>query len=66
MNTEHNSKDDFLRKRHISINEIWEVKYWTQQLHATKSEIKDAINVVGNSLYAVKVYLYNKSKNRVS
>lgn len=44
-------------KQLISLREEHEVRYWTQALGATQSEIADAIDTVGRGARQVREYL---------
>lgn len=41
----------------ISLNEDWEVKYWTETLGCSVLQLKDAVEAVGHSAEKVKAYL---------
>ena len=43
----------------VSLEEDYEVRYWTQTLRATKQEIIAAIAAVGNELHMVRRYVEN-------
>jgi hypothetical protein len=38
----------------ISIREVWEVEYWTNELGASKDELQRVVDKVGNSAAAVR------------
>lgn len=38
----------------ISLNESWEVKYWTTYLSCTEEELREAIKKYGNSSQYIK------------
>lgn len=41
----------------ISLNEDYEVAYWTKELGVTKEELTEAVQKVGKSAQAVREYL---------
>jgi len=41
----------------IDLENDYELEYWTSQLKVTNDELKQAVEAVGNSIAAVKVYL---------
>jgi hypothetical protein len=41
----------------ISLEEDWEVKYWTEALACSVMELKDAVAAVGHSAQKVREYL---------
>jgi hypothetical protein len=41
----------------IALKEDYEVRYWTQALGVTKSELIEAVRAVGHSAVAVRRYL---------
>lgn len=41
----------------INIHQVWEVKYWCQELCCTEHDLKEAVNAVGTSVERVKRYL---------
>ena len=60
---------DDLKKRgpqdrsRISLNEVWEVEYWTRELGASKGELERIVDKVGNSADAVRKELGNIGKH---
>ena len=44
-------------RNRINLNEDWERRYWTQALHCSENELKNAVNVVGNSAAEVRLFL---------
>jgi hypothetical protein len=47
-------------KSHISLNEDWEIIWWTQNLGISAAQLKEVIRKVGNSIVRVKEYLKKK------
>lgn len=41
----------------INMNEEYEVQYWTETFRVSKEQLQEAVNAVGTSAQAVKVYL---------
>jgi hypothetical protein len=41
----------------ISLKEDYEMRYWTQALGVTKSELMEAVHAVGHSASRVRAYL---------
>jgi Mlc titration factor MtfA (ptsG expression regulator) len=46
-----------LDRKLIAMNEPHEVRRWTEALHVTEQQLRDAVDAVGNSADAVRVYL---------
>ncbi|ANR86134.1 DUF3606 domain-containing protein [Cronobacter sakazakii] len=44
-------------KNFINLSESWEVKYWTQALGVTESQLRAAVKAVGNGTAKVRAYL---------
>jgi hypothetical protein len=40
----------------VNMNESWEVRYWCAEFGCTEEELKDAIELRGNSAEALKKY----------
>lgn len=40
----------------ITLNEQWEIEYWTGLLGCTESQLRSVIKLVGNKLSEVKKY----------
>ncbi len=40
----------------ISLNEQWQIDYWTEFLGCTEAQLRSVIKLVGNSLNDVKKY----------
>jgi hypothetical protein len=54
--------DDPTKKRpqdasRVSLQEPWEVKYWTERFGVTAEQLQEAVNAVGNSVREVEEYL---------
>lgn len=47
----------------ISLEETWEITYWTDELGCTEAELRDAVREVGNAADSVREYL-NPDKDR--
>ncbi len=47
----------------ISLNEDWEVKYWTEAFGCSVMQLKDAVKAVGHSAEKIKEYLKRTSVN---
>ena len=45
--------------KRISLEEDWEVKYWTEALACSVMELKEAVEAVGHSAEKVRQYLEN-------
>jgi hypothetical protein len=45
--------------KRISLQEDWEVKYWTETLACSVMELKEAVDAVGHSVEKVRAYLEN-------
>ncbi len=43
----------------VNLNEIWEITYWTKKFKRSEEELRNAIQVVGNSAAAIEKY-FNK------
>lgn len=41
----------------ISLSEDYEIRSWTQSLGVSEQELREAVDAVGNSADAVRVYL---------
>ena len=41
----------------ISLNQEWEISWWTQSLGVSRKELEEAVHKVGNSVEKVKEYL---------
>lgn len=59
--------DDMSKKRpqdssRISLTEDWEVRYWTEALNCSESELREAVRQAGNSADAVREYLGKKTR----
>lgn len=57
--------DDLKRKKpedptRISLDEPWEVAYWTRELGVSESTLRQAIRAVGNSTAKVRSHLGKK------
>lgn len=59
MNDDLSNRGPQDRKR-ISLSEDWEVKYWTQKLGVSTSDLTAAIKEVGHLADRVKSHLINK------
>jgi hypothetical protein len=44
-------------RRRINLQEEWELNYWTKELNSTESEIREAIDEVGDQADSVRKYL---------
>jgi len=51
------NRHDKMDSQLISLREEYEVRYWTQALGATQSEILEAIDTVGRGARQVREYL---------
>ncbi len=49
-----------LDRKLISLNEDWEVKYWTEALGVSSKDLQQAIRKVGNSVEKVREYIEKK------
>ncbi len=45
------------RFRVINLNEAWELKYWSEALGVSRSQLKSAVRAVGPLAHAVRQYL---------
>lgn len=54
---EDKAKKKNLDRYQINLDHDYELLYWTSQLKVTNDELKEAVEAVGNSVEAVKVYL---------
>jgi len=43
----------------VSLNEPWEVTYWTEALHCTEQELRAAVEVIGHSVDELRMYLHD-------
>lgn len=50
-----------LDRKLIAVNEPHEVRSWTESLHCTEAQLREAVNAVGNSADAVRQYLARQS-----
>lgn len=41
----------------ISLDEEWEISYWTKELGCSEADLAAAIDAVGNSSEAIRTYL---------
>jgi uncharacterized protein DUF3606 len=41
----------------ISLEEVWEVRWWTESLRVSEDELRKAVAAVGNSATAVREHL---------
>ena len=41
----------------VTLNEPQDVQYWTRELRCTEAELRDALNRVGTSAAAVRLFL---------
>lgn len=48
----------------INMNEDYEVRYWTQQLNVSREELQLAVDLVGNSVEAVRKQLGKSGLNK--
>ena len=48
----------------ISLQEDWEVKYWTEALACSVMELKEAVEAVGHSVDKVRAYLEKSHANK--
>ena len=48
----------------ISLEEDWEITWWTQSFGVSRKELEEAIQKVGNSVEKVKEYLANNTQLR--
>ena len=49
-------------RNRISLSEDWEVKWWTESLGVSVSQLKEIVAKVGNSAAKVKEYLKDSKK----
>ncbi len=50
--------------KRISLQEPYEVKYWTKELGCTPVELADIVHVVGDSASAVRTELKRRRKTK--
>ena len=44
----------------VTLDQPWEIEYWTKSLGATEQELRDALHAVGPSAEQVQSYLSRK------
>lgn len=56
--TQRNSPDS----KRVNVNEVHEVRYWTQQLGVSEEELKQAVKAAGTSAEAIREHLQRRQQ----